>query len=818
MLIKKYDKIALSRKDVKISYSQLLDYIDWYSTLYDAKDTEKIAIFSENSLEWIYAFYSGLKNKAICVPIDYMAVADEVAYMLNDSKPEIIFYSNKTEEVLQEAVSQLDYTPTLFNLDTIEAGSTGENLEGLQIEDVHDVAVIIYTSGTTGSPKGVMLTYDNILANIEAVVGAGIFTPEDVTLIFLPAHHVFPLMGSVIAPLYTGGTCALSPSLESSDIISTLQENKVSLLLAVPRFFEMIRKGIKDKIDKSPIAKLFLKLAGLFKSQGFSKKIFNTIHQRFGGHVKLFISGGAKLEPTTFTFFRTLGFNIIEGYGMTEAAPMISFPRLDSIKTGSVGQELEPGHVKIVNDEVITCGRNIMKGYYNKPEETAAVLKEGWLYTGDTGYIDDDGHLFLTGRKKEIIVTTNGKNINPVELENKIEAMTNLVKEIGVFYKDDILQAIIVPDQQAVSKERENDTFDLFQWEVIDKFNKKVSPYKRIMKFTISNEPLPRTRLEKLKRFQLAELAGGPDRKRKIKDDPNSESYAYLKGFLQEYKDEGIYPDDHLELNLGLDSLDTVRLQMFIKETFGIMVDDKQIQEHSTVEKLAEFIEENKTKISLNDTDWQQILKEKVSLKLPKSSAFYKLVKYFSGFLFKTFFKYKTSGMDNLPEKGPFILAPNHQSAFDPMLLLPELKNKITQNTFTFAKAKHFRKAWRRFLAWRSNIIVMGFKDDLVVSLQKMAEVLKQGKNLIIFPEGTRTKNGKIGRFKEMFAILSKELNVPIVPVAINGAYDILPSGRAIPRLFKEISIKYLPPVYPESYDYKSLTSKIKDVIVKSLD
>ena len=217
------------------------------------------------------------------------------------------------------------------------------------------------------------------------------------------------------------------------------------------------------------------------------------------------VSGGAALDKEVAKDYLTLGFEILEGFGMTECAPMITFTRPGRVLPGSAGEPLKTNEVKVIDGEIVNRGRNVMQGYYNRPEETAAILKNGWLYTGDLGHLENN-RIFITGRKKEIIVLSNGKNINPEEIENKIQSMTDVITEIGVFEKQDMLHAVIYPDYQKAKQLGIDNVEEMIKWQVIDKYNQSVTPYKKVMKFSLVKEPLPRTRLLKLKRFLLPQL------------------------------------------------------------------------------------------------------------------------------------------------------------------------------------------------------------------------------------------------------------------------------------------------------------------------
>ncbi|MDP2364953.1 MAG: 1-acyl-sn-glycerol-3-phosphate acyltransferase, partial [Ignavibacteria bacterium] len=276
-----------------------------------------------------------------------------------------------------------------------------------------------------------------------------------------------------------------------------------------------------------------------------------------------------------------------------------------------------------------------------------------------------------------------------------------------------------------------------------------------------------------------------------------------------------VHPSDHLEIDLALDSLDKVNLGVYLESNFGVKLTEAELVGFSNIVMLAENIRDKKTKLSVEAINWGKIFKEKLDLDLPKSWFTHNFMKNGAKVFLKLYFRLKGEGLENLPES-PFILAPNHQSFFDGLFVAVFLKNKLMKQTYFYAKEKHVKNNILKFMAAKNNIIVMDL-SDLKTSLQKMAEVLKRGKNIIIFPEGTRTQSGEIGDFKKTFAILSRELNVPIVPVAINGAYDALPRGTHFPKLWTKINIKFLKPVMPEKLSYDSLKDIVQNKVSEQL-
>ncbi len=832
-------KIAITYGDIKISYADLRKNIKTFSDRYTIPEGGHVVIFAENRPEWVYAFYSIWHKQGIPIPIDNLATAEETAYILNDCQPAVIFTSIARQEVIQQSIKIAGIESVTLLIDdpdislisqsnassngkpsitenediTIDRSSNSVDLIRFEEPDPQKTAVIIYTSGTTGSPKGVMLSYLNLTTNIKAVSEyIQIYKTDSVVMMLLPVHHVFPLVGSMIIPLYIGAKVAISPTMLSTDIMSTLKDNAVTIIIGVPRLYAAIRKGIMDKIKKSMVARLLFFIAKKVNNPSFSKKVFGTVHRKMGGSVTHLVSGGAALDKEIGADYTTLGFEVLEGYGMSEAAPMITFTQPGRVKLGSPGEVVRETTIKIQDGEILASGPNIMQGYYGKPEDTAEVLKDGWLYTGDLGYIDESGYLFITGRKKEIIILSNGKNVNPIELEEKIME-TGYIKECGVFYHDEQLQVLMVPEHSAIVLNEFKTTHDFIKWNVIEPLNKTVSAYKKIMGFHLTDEELPRTRLGKLQRYKFASLAILADIGEEIPDDaPQTPEFHLIAEFLEKEKLRKVLPKHHIEMDLGLDSLDKVSFQAWLMQTFGIDMDPSEMTAFSNIGKLSVYVSEKKTRMEESKLDWTDIMREKVNLKLPSNWFTGRWMVYSSRIFFHLYFNFKTKGTENIPD-GPVIFVPNHQSSMDGLFVASVLRRHRLRDTYFYAKEQHFKQAWKKFLASRNNIIIVDLEKDLKESIQKMAEVLRQKRSLIIFPEGTRTRTGNLGEFKKTFAILSRELDVPVIPVSIKGAYEALPTGSKFPKPWKRINVEFLQPVYPGSHSYESLTDHVRKQI-----
>lgn len=818
------DRIAIMSSSGDVTYKEMLQHVSVFGNHTKELNPKKTIIFSENRIGWIYAFFSVWQNRSIAVPVDATATVSDLEYIVKDCTPECMWVSEACEKVAREVVSRLDFDVKILIINDIEKETVNgseivvSTLDQTSYED-SAIALIIYTSGTTGSPKGVMLTYRNLWANKAGVCDeVNVFNGKRRTLMLLPVHHVLPLMGTVIIPILQGDGIIICETLQGPDIMEALCRGKVGIFVGVPRLWQMLYSGIMKKINASFVARTLFKICKKAKSPKLSRIVFSSVHKKMGGHLDYCVCGGAALDKEIGEGLTALGINLLEGYGMTEMAPIIAFTRPGDYICGCAGLPLPSVDCKIVNGELCCKGDNLMKGYYNRPEETAQVIDaDGYLHTGDLAHLDEKGRVYLTGRTKEIIVLSNGKNVQPNEIEYKLEKYENRVKEAAVIQNGDMLMGIIVPNEAWARNLSDEEVEIALKKEVIGPYNLTVTNYKKLMSIYVYRGDLPRTKLDKLQRFKLKDILKSKGESVKSKAESAEEmsnEMRILKEYIESEKRMVVHADDHLETDLAFDSLDKVGLQGFIEQTFGV---DVQPEMMTTLRSVAEKVEQGKTHIDVNKMDWHEmLLANNSSLELPSTSVLYPL----HAKLFKVFLKLnnrlKIVGEKNVPKKGPIIIAPNHQSFLDGGIVAAGLSSKILKNSYFFATEEHVKHPLVKSLAKRNNVIVME-KSNLKNSILKLSEVLKKGKNVIIFPEGSRSYDGEMVPFKKTFAILSKELDVPVVPVCIRGAYDVLPRGSRWIKS-KKIEVEYLPPLMPEDGDtYDSVSDKVKESIQKVL-
>ena len=801
------NKIALIAGEHSATYSEMLQRVTQFARMTPKGKETKTVIFSENREGWAYSFFSVWLNEGIAVPIDASSTVQDVAYILNDCQPDAVWVSKDREAVLRKAIQEANIKTLVLLIDDYELLSVQDEptssilpWAALSEPDNDDTALIIYTSGTTGSPKGVMLSYANLKANIHSVsYDVPIYTDKRRALVLLPLHHVLPLMGSLIAPLYMGGGIAICPSLSGPDIMDTLYRGKVGIMIGVPRLWQTLYVGIKKKIDQSAIARMLFALCSWVKWRPLSRLVFSSVRKKMGGHIDYCVCGGAALDSEIGKGLRTLGLDVLEGYGMTETAPIIAFTRPGDYIPGCSGLPLPGVDCKLVDGELCVKGPNLMKGYYNRPEETREVIdSDGYLHTGDLASFDSAGRVTITGRTKEIIVLSNGKNVQPSEIEYKLEKYDKYIKEAAVVQNGDMLCAIIVPEPMWARTMTDNEVAAQLKREVLEPYNLTVSAYKKIMNVIVYRGELPRTRLEKLQRYKLGailkEEQGARNKEHERMPEPDFEEYLLLKRFIESEKGVKVHAADHLETDLALDSLDKVSLQDFIERTFGTSVSMEEMPGFPSIEALARHVAAQKTKMEAEDVDWHQLLSGPVDdLPLPTAGLAYLCVSRLFKYFFLCYNRLTIKGQKNIPEKGACILAPNHQSFADGPLTLSGLPWSSLGEYFFYATEEHVQGEYRRKMAKKSNIIVME-RANLKDSILKLAKVLREGHRIIIFPEGARTHDGGTVPFKKTFAILAKELGVPIVPVCIRGAYEALPRGSGFMRP-KHIEVSYLPAI-----------------------
>lgn len=525
----------------------------------------KVAIMSENRPEWIICYFAITTTGAVAVPIDAQLGEDETGHIINHSGARTIICSMRCYEIISRILSNLNSLNTIIILDrnfTVKRTQTGrgdgQNIvnsgretngqkmflsydelrekgnERKQKDDISFpfksntcLASIIYTSGTTGTAKGVMLTHKNFMSNVESIKHTIFITCEDALLLLLPLHHSFPFTTCMVWPLSMGASVNLV-DIMSHDRTRLIMECQPTLMVAVPLLYAKIYSGILRQIEASKLKSLLFKYGG-------RKIIGKALKKKLGGKLRYMVSGAAPMEPAVIEGYVNLGIEFLEGYGLTETSPVVSVNPEGAIKIGSVGTAIRGVEAKIIDPdsegigEIAIKGDNVMTGYYNNPEQTATVLKDGWFYSGDLGRIDDDGYIFITGRAKDVIVTRGGKNVYPEVVEAQITTSKFISEAIVLGYKTgkevgEDVGVLIFPDYEALisyaqgkgisfkehvdvneltedAKDELLNTFrSLLESEVKNKME-KLAPYQRVTRIAIERDEFIKTSTKKIKRY-----------------------------------------------------------------------------------------------------------------------------------------------------------------------------------------------------------------------------------------------------------------------------------------------------------------------------
>ncbi|PIQ89452.1 MAG: hypothetical protein COV72_02805 [Candidatus Omnitrophica bacterium CG11_big_fil_rev_8_21_14_0_20_42_13] len=800
---------------------------------------DKIAILLDNQPEYAIAFMAAMSISATAVPLDIQFSNAQIKQLILHSEARILITTknNHPNIGLQLRNMQTIIIDSEEFHEEFDNYSADNKIAG-NLKYDNELALLFYTSGTTDMPKAVMLTHKNLLSNINSIQESKIINKNDVIVSVLPLHHAYPFTVTLLTPLLTGAKIIYPKSRSSSDMLEAMRKNCATILVGVPQIYSLMQHSINEKIRRLPALKkglIYLASRASLKIQRLlnintAKYLFKQIHSAFGPHLRFLVSGGARLDPDIANDFVKWGFTIIEGYGLTETSPVATFNPVKKPKIGSVGVPISSVEIKIIEKdkngvgEIAIKGPNVMTGYYNMPRQTKDAIKDGWFASGDLGYMDSDGYLYITGRKKEIIVLSNGKNINPEEIEKHylkspfIKELCVLAVKSNAFLKGtEHLGAIIVADEEYFKSKNETNIRSKLKWE-LESIAQTIPAYKRIKEFVVSKNALPRTRLGKITRHRIMQLyaellkTSKPKEEEYLKQDEINILYSDTAknaiNFLEKTLNRKININDHLELDLGLDSLGRIEVLLSLQGALNLQVSDETAMEFFMCNTVKELLLKLKSVMpQISDEQfkeegaimWDKIVKESPSaqtldklnikpgkLNIALNLLLIPLIKIF----FRVFFLLKTEGQDNLPKKGPYIICPNHTNYLDGLFVLSALPFNIVLNTYFVGYSIIFEHFLLRKLIRIARLIPLEISLNLIESLRSCAFVLQNSKNVCYFPEGLRSIDGKVKEFKKGVGILVKELNVPAIPVYIDGAFRSWPRTRKLPRPAK-ITVKF---------------------------
>jgi long-chain acyl-CoA synthetase len=653
-------------------------------------------------------------------------------------------------------------------------------------------------------------------------------------------------------------------------LLRALSERNVTAFAVVPQFFNLIHERIfKEVQQRGSMARFafarMMRLNVFCRKFGFNsgRLLFRKVHDLFGRRMRYLVTGGSRFDPRIAHDFYALGIDVLQAYGLTETCggAFVNSPGENVI--GSVGKPLKGVEGRILDPqvsddgspasgEILIRGPIVMKGYWNRPDATAEVLKDGWLYTGDLGYFDEHGNLFITGRKKDVIILANGKNVYPEEIEAHY-LQSPLIKEICVMGIEDSgserLYAVIVPNFEVLRQRKVVNTKEVIRFD-LEGLSAKLASTKRIVGYEIWQEDLPRTTTRKLKRFEIekrvragkrADSSAEPDISKTLKEEDKSwleqaENQLPLK-IIREYSPnhpEQISPADNLELDLGLDSMRRVELLVALEHEVGGDVEESRLADIYTVRELVDAVRASATETAQagnrparNFAGWGTVLKENptdpTALAAGKSRPITDRILFLLTRVLKLIWHIRApiqvEGLENIPAKAPYLLCSNHQSFVDPMGLLAVLPQRVLLRTFAVGTSEIFGSGFMRRVARILRVVVVDPDANLIPAMRAGAYGLGQGMSLILYPEGERSIDGTPKTFKKGAAILSIHLQVPIVPIAIGGFHEAWPRGKSFQK-FVPLRIKIGKPLVPPQESeaseeaYAKLTSELRARVV----
>ena len=535
------DKIALEDLSdypiSKVTYSQLLENVLKFGkalTKLGIKERDHIAVIGDNRVQWGITYLSAMCFNLVIVPIDKNLNQNEILNILHESDSKAIVFSESFEQLFTEKKHSLLHLKYYIGMDILSDRdgiySMSKMIADQKVDDVklpeiipEDFSEIIFTSGSLGRAKGVMLSQKNIASNLMAMTSMIEIGPNDRFLSVLPMHHTYECTCGFLCPLFAGGSVHYARSLRT--VVEDLQTVKATILLGVPllydKMFKRIYKSIQEDKIKSKIVPPLIKITNLISNIGWKnakKKVFKELHNRFGGSIRLFIAGGAAPDPKIAKGLREFGFSFIQGYGLTETSPIVTLNRLNNFKDDSAGLPLPGVQVKINEPdeegigEIYVKGDNVMPGYYKNQKLTDDSFADGWFKTGDLGCFDEDGFLHISGRKKNVIIANNGKNVFPEEIEDILNRHPFVLESMVYGEKnekhDEIIAAQIVIDAEAFIEYSEKNFVEITpelinekMSEVIKEVNNELSSYKQIRKFYVRENEFEKTTTQKIKRY-----------------------------------------------------------------------------------------------------------------------------------------------------------------------------------------------------------------------------------------------------------------------------------------------------------------------------
>jgi long-chain acyl-CoA synthetase len=735
--------------------------------------------------EWVSAFFAVLHRGGVVVPVDPGCSFELTKKIVERTDPTHIV-GDIIGELPTDSIRKLCRTAELFPFSALKdhAGGPPGSAEKVSPEDL---AEVVFTSGTTGNPKGVMLTHGNILANLRPIeqglekrkMLVQLLTPLKI-LCTVPYSHMFGQVSGILLPILIGSTIYYARDTAPASLVREIRKNRVITLITVPRIMKLLKDHFLSWLLTSGRSEGFWRRYERWVKLPYPLRVpfYLDIHRFFGLSFWSFIVGGAPLDPDTHEFWRRLVYAVFQGYGLTETSPIVTMFNPFQDHRSSVGRIFPNQEVRIAADgEILVKGSNVMAGYYEAPEETGSVLRDGWLSTGDIGTIDEKGQLFIRGRKKDMIVTPDGRNVFTGDVEEALNRIDG-VRESYVFGipadGGEAVHAVLLLDEGTDPDE------------VVTSANRELLPFQRIRGYTVWEDPdFPRTSTLKVRRAEVEEHV-------LLKKGPETKSHL-LDGLLPGSVD----PDMRLVEDLGLDSLDRIELVSRLEREYGTSLDESSIGPGTTLRDLEKLARHPKPARKLNMPRWT----------LSAAARFFRKIAMHCFILqaARIFCPLHVEGLERLEaERGERIIISNHQSHIDPFAILLALPRRYRRLLAPAMGLNRFGARFTDFASTRPGsasrfrvflhalayfIVTLLFQTypfpqgaAFRPSLEYTGELLDRGHWILIFPEGEVSPDGKVRSFKKGISMIAERTGADILPVSIDGMNRVLPPESHFPR------------------------------------
>ena len=774
----------------------------------------RVALWAPNSPVWIIAGLAVLAAGGVVVPIDELADPEQLDAALLSSAARVIFTTARHLEACGEALCTLrvilvDADEGNGRLATGWLSLLGGQTEDLPIPGPDEPALLSWTSGTTGSPKAFLLTHRNLATNVEALQKLNIVSPRDRALLPLPLHHAYPFIVGMLTTLTIGTAIVLPGGTTGPLLVSALREAEVTTVIGVPRLYDAIWAALETRVATRGrgvrlLWRVLLRSASLLqRSTGLrpGRLLFASVRREIARHLRLLVSGGSRLETETENRLETLGWTVLSGYGLAETASLFTGNRPGARRPGSVGRPLADGEVRIADPdeegvgEIELHGSSITKGYLDNPEANhEAFTADGWYRTGDLGFVDRDGFLFVTGRAKEVLVLGGGKKVVPEDLE-PIYGGAPEIAEVALLEDKGALVALVRPDRAKLHDRGATNLRDGIRV-ILAERARDLPSWQRLSGFALTDQPLPRTRLGKYRRFLLpalyAEALAGSGRHaraltaedRGLLGDPTAKA---VWGLLRDrYPEEALDLDVDLALDLNLDSFGWMEIAVALQERLNIQLSEADIAGVRTIRELLHLAIERRNGSSTPSreapamaTDFERWLAPAGPLLTALSLGFYAL----NRLLMRGLFRLQVRGATNLPATGAFVITPNHISDLDGLAIAAALPWPQFQRLYWAGDVvRMFSNPLNRLFCRAVRVFPVDANHPGAV-LEAARRVLKAGHVQVWFPEAWRSPDGRLQRFLPGIGQLLLRSGAPAIPALIEGAFEALPRGRRIPRI-----------------------------------